>query len=30
MHVRATCASGKLVEIFVQFDNEEAYPLRFK
>ena len=27
MHARATCASGKLVEIFAQHDNEEANPV---
>ena len=28
MHARATCAPGKLVEIFAQHDNEEANHLR--
>ena len=28
MYARATCASGKLVEIFAQHDNEEANHLR--
>ena len=28
MHARATGASGKLVEIFAQHDNEEANHLR--
>ena len=30
MHARATCASGKHVEIFAEHDNEEANPLIFK
>ena len=30
MYARATCASGKQIEIFAQHDNEEANPLRFK
>ena len=30
MHPRATCVSGKHVEIFAQHDNEEANPLIFK
>ena len=28
MYARATCAPGKLVEIFAQHDNEEANHLR--
>ena len=30
MHARATCPSGKQIEIFAQHDHEEANPLRFK